>query len=155
MRSRCPRYDEGNVDVDVSKYERVGGTDAGGYFEVAPDVLLAYPREGYVQTEEGARASLIELQRIAEERGRPQALIVLVDRVRSQDSGGRRVWRDEVDSERVGALALVTRSRLSRAIGSFFLGLTRPRIPTAMVPSFDEAVRFARSTLGKQEGADG
>jgi hypothetical protein len=144
------------LDVDVSQFERVGGTDAGDYYEVAPDVLLAYPQDGYVQTESGARASMQELLRIARERGRPLALIVLVDRVRSQDTGGRRVWRDEVDPELVRALALVTRSLLSRAIGSFFLGLTRPIIPTAMVPTFDEAVSWALSELmGRIRASDG
>jgi hypothetical protein len=120
----------------------VGGTEAGGYYALAPDVLLAIPKEGYEQTEEGARASLHEMDRIARERGRAQALFVIVDRVRSQDAGSRRVWQQEMDPRSISALVLVAQSLLARAIGSFFIGLRRPRVPTKMVATVEDGLAW-------------
>lgn len=120
----------------------MGGTAAGGYFEVARDTLLALPNPGYVQTEDGARASLDEFKRLARERGHRHSLIVLVDRVVSQDAGSRRVWSDHMDPGSFCSLALVTSSMLGRAIGSFFLGLRKPAIPTAMFRGLDEAIAW-------------
>ena len=84
-------------ELDVSTLEREGGTTAGAYYRLAPDVLLAWPHDGYVQTVEGARASLQEQCRIAEKCGRRHVVVVMVDRVRSQEAGSRRVWSSEAD----------------------------------------------------------
>jgi hypothetical protein len=138
--------------IDLSKLPRVGGTPAGGYYELEPRIVLAVPNAGYRQTTEGARASLLEANRIARERGASHVTIVLVDRVESQDSGSRRVWTDEADPQLLRALGLVTESLLARAIGSFFMGLTRPRIPTAMFPNLEQAVVWARECLEGPQG---
>jgi hypothetical protein len=91
------------------------------------------PRPGYQQTIAGARASLEEFERLAGERERPLALIVIVDRVLSQDSQSRKLWAEASPRLRAG-LALVCRSPLSRAIASFFIGLRRPSYPLARMP---------------------
>jgi len=132
---------------DIEGLPRVGGTAAGGYYEVAPDVLLAYPHDGYIQTEEGARASMLEMYRIARERGRRVVTVVLVDRVKNQDSAARRVWKDEVDTNILCGLALVSSSMLGRAIASFFIGLTKPRVPTRMMATYPEALDWAEQRL--------
>jgi hypothetical protein len=133
------------VGTNLDDLPRVGGTDAGGYFELGPDVLLAIPSQGYVQSEAGARDSLREMNRIARERGRAQVLLVLVDNVRSQDAGSRRVWQSEMDRSRICAMALVCESLLARAIGSFFIGLRRPTVPTRMVATIEEGLAWAEA----------
>jgi hypothetical protein len=138
--------------VDVSKLDRVGGTKAGGFYVLQPDVLLACPLDGYIQTVDGARESLLEQHRIARELGRRQVLVVLVDRVRSQDSGSRSVWSDEVDTKLMCGLALVGKSPLSRAIASFFLGLRRPRVPTRMFGTTDRAIAWAKTVIAEHGG---
>ncbi len=137
----------GPVDARLEGLPRVGGTDAGGYFELAPDVLVAIPRAGYVQSSEGARRSLEELYRIARERGRRLAVLILVDRVVSQDADSRRVWQRGLDPELVCCLGLVGSTLLARAIGSFFIGLQRPAVPTRMLSDIDTALRWAQERL--------
>jgi hypothetical protein len=139
--------------TEIEDLPRVGGTGAGAYYEVAPDVILAQPREDYVQNEDGARASLLELHRIARERGRKIVSVVLLDRVRGQDAGARRIWKEELDVSLVAGLALVGSSLIGRAIASFFIGLARPTVPTVMVASLDEAVAWATDRLEKDGGA--
>lgn len=137
--------------IDVSGWERVGGTAAGGYFRASPDVLVAVPRLEYRQTVEEARESLREFERVARESGRAQAVIVMVDRVTEQDSGSRRVWSEEASPEHGTSIALVCSSRLSRAIGSFFIGLNRPSMPTRMFATFDEALEWSKRQVRERD----
>jgi hypothetical protein len=137
--------------LDTSAWQRVGGTPAGAYFELEPRILLALPNAGYVQDVGGARRSLEEFNRIARERGSPQVAVVLVDRVVSQDAAARRVWNREIDPRLMCGLVLVCSSLLARAIGSFFIGLSRPRTAISMVATLDQARRAARRMLAEHD----
>lgn len=140
------------AEFDPTVLPQVGGTGAGAYYELEPDIVVAVPREGYVQREPDARASLEEFGRIVRERGRRAALIILVDSVRSQDAASRRVWADEADPDLYCGLALVCGSALARAIGSFFIGLNRPRVPLRMVPDLETARHWARGMVEEHGG---
>lgn len=133
-----------DAEIESGRWPRVGGTSAGGYFEIEAGVLVAVPRPTYSQTAEDARASLAELERLAERRDRPIALVILVDRVVSQDPEGRKVWSSARPGTLAG-LALVCSSRLGRAIGSFFIRLRRPAYPVVMVETIDIAIEWCRA----------
>ncbi|TPV96529.1 MAG: hypothetical protein B7733_04305 [Myxococcales bacterium FL481] len=135
--------------LDPESLRRLGGTDAGGWFEADAGIAVAIPRPAYQQTEAGARASLAELRRISREHQRCFAVIVLVDRVASQDASGRRVWSRELQVDDMASLALVCGSMLARAIGSFFLGLHRPPVPTVMVPTWSAALDWSRRQIDR------
>ena len=144
---------------DIEQHPIVGGTAAGCYRRIAPDVLLAVPNSDYVQVESDARRSLEEMNRLAREAKRRQALLILVDRVRSQDAGSRRVWQRELDPALVCCLGLVTDSLLGRAIASFFIGLRRPTLPTKLFPTIMAGLRWCQARVetdgGPIEPADG
>lgn len=131
------------VGVDTSGWLLAGDSGAGGYFTVAPNVVVAVPRSGYRQTEESARRSLVLLDEIAQAAGHRQSVIVLVDRVQGQDAGSRRVWSSDESTRVRSSLALVCTSALARAIGSFFIGLNRPVTPTRMFASFHAALEWS------------
>jgi hypothetical protein len=135
------------ANLDLGTLPHVGGTAAGGYYQLATDVLLAAPKAGYAQTIDGARASLEELHRLAREQGRRQVLLVLVDRVRSQDVESRRLWRSDVEPRYLCGLGLVCTSLLGRAIGSIFIRFQRPTVNTAMLPSLKEGLSWANERL--------
>jgi hypothetical protein len=136
-------------DIDTSSWTAVGGTEAGAYFEAAPDVIVAVPRLGYRQEAADARKSLEEFHRIARGRARPQAIIVLVDRVASQDASSRRVWSEASENGLRCSLALICASGLSRAIGSFFIGLNRPVVPTKMFETFTQALDWSKARVAE------
>jgi len=137
--------------LDTSAWQRVGGTAAGGFFELEPRILLAVPNAGYSQNVEGARRSLEEFNRIARERGSPHVAVILLDRVVSQDAAARRVWNRDIDQRLMCGIVLVCNSLLARAIGSFFIGLNRPRTAISMVGSLDQARRAARRMLADHD----
>lgn len=140
------------AQVDAARWPKVGGTNAGGYYEVERDILVAVPTPGYVQTTQGARASLGEMNRIARERGRRLGLIVLVDRVRSQDGASRRIWQREMDPSLICGLGLVGGTLLGRAIGSFFVGIYRPAVETKLVDDFASALEWIRGRVQEHGG---
>jgi hypothetical protein len=140
--------------VDTSAWVQVGGTAAGAYYQVgAEPVLVAVPVDGYMQTEAGALKSLSEFERLAREMNQPMAVIILVDRVASQDAASRRVWAERADPRLHQGLALVCSSLLSRAIGSFFMGLNRPKVPTRMFGTYPEALEWAREMVRAARGS--
>jgi hypothetical protein len=140
---------EGIVGNDAQGWQRAGGTGAGGYFYAAPGVLVAVPAPGYMQAAADAERSLAECHRIVREQGRSHAVIVLVDRVASQDGSARRVWAQAKDHDLRCGMALVCRSALARAIGSFFIGLNRPAVPTKMFRDFPDALKWAEEKVRK------
>jgi hypothetical protein len=138
---------------DFSRFPRLGGTSAGAYYLAEPGVLIAEPKPGYRQTLEGARASLEEQERIARQLGEPLVVLVLLEPVRDQDRKARRVWAEEANPSYMRGLSLVGATPLARAIGSFFLGLARPKIPVAMHERFEEGIAWAH-TLMEQARAE-
>jgi hypothetical protein len=143
----APRLSPGACTVSSppprDQWEPLPGTDAGGYFRLRADIIAAIPRPGFIQSEAGARESLRALDRIARDAGRKQAVIVLVDRVASQDSAARKVWSVPRADETRCAQALVCSTMLARAIGSFFLGLSKAAIPTRMFADVESAYVWA------------
>jgi hypothetical protein len=128
------------------------GTEAGAYYRVGPDVVLAVPKPGFKQSEAAAQRSLAALDRIAREAGRKQCMVVLIDRVASQDAASRRVWSAPRTEETRCGQALVCDTLLARAIGSFFLGLSKSAIPTRMFSDLDSACAWAFQTVKDHGG---
>jgi hypothetical protein len=65
-----------------------------------------------------------------------------------QDSEARRLYGHLPDLNVLRGSALVGGTMLGRAIGTFFLGVARPRIPVQLFSSVEEAVAWARSLNG-------
>ena len=139
----------------LQSLEPVGGTAAGRYYRLEGEIYAALPNPGYIQTGEGARRPLDELDRLAHARGKKCVLIVLVDRVASQDPESRRVWSSHRPGETRCGQALVCGNVLARAIGSFFLGLNRGAVPTRMFPNLEQAVAWSREMVETHGGSLG
>jgi hypothetical protein len=135
---------EGLDSETTKQWQQIGGTDAGAYFRASPGVVVAVPRPLYVQNAQDAIRSLEEFNRLAREAGSPLSVVVLVDRVISQDGASRRVWSEGDTHHLRRSLALVCSSPLSRAIGSFFIGLNRPPVPTKMFKYLEQALRWSQ-----------
>lgn len=145
---------DGRMAVDPEKegWDALPSTDSGGFYRIEPNIILAVPLSSFKQTVEHATRSLALFDRLAEEEGSKQSIIVLVDRVASQDAAARRVWSTPRERETRCAQALVCDTILARAIGSFFLGLNRAAVPTRMFASLDEALLWARRMARENGG---
>lgn len=79
-------------------------------------------------------------------------MVVHLGSLVGQDGEARRIYAEGMDPARFYAAALVVTSPLSRAIGSFFLGLTKPRVPARLFESFEAAIAWAQAQRPAEGG---
>ena len=73
--------------------------------------------------------------------------VVFMDRLVQQDSAARTVYRDAPDPAFQVCFALVGGTPFGRAVGSIFIGLSPPKVPTRMFGNLDEALAWVRTRL--------
>ena len=120
----------------------VGRTTNTRYFHTEPDILFVVPDDGLRDDGESAGANAEFQIEFARNLGRRVALVVRMTSLRSQDAAARRVYAERMELEHFYAAALVAANPISRAIASFFLGLTKPRFPTRVHDSYDSAIEW-------------
>jgi hypothetical protein len=110
------------------------------WFEIRDDLIAIVPRPDARDTEESARESIALQQRHWRSVGRRGGVVVFMDNLLDQDSGARAVYMNESDPATTTCYALVGESMFAQAVASVFTGLSRPRVPTRMFRSLDDAL---------------
>jgi hypothetical protein len=136
------------VDIDVSRWTLIGETSNARNYAVEPNVLAVVPHPGSHDTGETARENILAQAAHLRPRG-GGVVLIFFDNLASQDKDARRVYQAESDPDWMRGTALIGGSMMSRAIGSFFLGLSRPRTPLRMFESCEEALAWARELNGR------
>jgi hypothetical protein len=132
------------VDVDVSQWTRIGQSSNADFFEVDEKVLAVVPFDGCEDNDETARESVrIQLDHL-QPRGRKSGIVVFMDRVLVQNAAARQVYRDGPDPAFQACFALVGGTMFGRAVGSIFIGLHPPRVPTKLFATAEPAIDWAR-----------
>ena len=132
-----------------SAWKPIGRTSNTSYFLAGEDVLIVLPDAGLRDNAMSARENTsfqIEATRRA---GRPLGLVVYMSSLLSQDPAARKVYAS-MDASLFTGSALVVANPLARAIGSFFLGLSRPKFPARLVETIEEGIAWL-GTLRTQE----
>jgi len=137
---------------DAAPGSPLGSTINTEYFLLGPDVLLGVPRKGSVDDEVSARANVAFQLDYARASGRPCGVVIVADNLASQDAGARRVYAELMDPALILGTALIVSRPLSRAIGSFFLGLTRPRVKLTMTGSIADALTWIEHLRAERNG---
>jgi hypothetical protein len=118
----------------------VGETLNTRYYRTEPDVLVVIPHPGLKDDGESARINTDYQIDFARQAGKRCAVVVQMTSLLSQDADARRIYAERIGPELFFAAALVATNPISRAIASFFLGLSKPKIPTRVFESFDAAL---------------
>ncbi len=136
---------------DFSHYKEIGKTTNTVVYiaESDPDIMIVVPRQGTIDTGKDARENVAYYQEYARTLGRPCGSVVIMSNMLSQDAEARRAYT-EIDPNLVYGGALVVQSSLSRALGSFFIGLTRPKVPTKLFDSVENAVEWLKTMRPQQ-----
>lgn len=127
-------------------WREIGTTSDAIVYEVEEGIVSIVPFVGCDDTE----ATALEKTRLVTEHYRSCGLrgtvIVFVDPMRRQDRTARSVYReDSIHNPLVLGTALVGGTPLGRAIGSFFLGFSKLKIPFRMFATLDEALPWCRA----------
>jgi len=117
--------------------KKVGNTFNTEYFTYNEDILVVNPNPGYK-----ARSNMEWQQFFARSLERKCGLVVVLNNLLSQDAESRKVYSDGMLPELFYGSALVVSNTLSRAIGSFFIGLSKPVIPLTLVGSIEDGIAW-------------
>lgn len=130
------------MPIELKKIGNTFNTDYSAYNE---DILVVNPNPGYKDNVESARSNIEWQQFFARKLGRKCGLVVVLNNLLSQDAESRKVYSDGMLPELFYGSALVVSNPLSRAIGSFFIGLSKPVIPLTLVGSIEDGIIWLES----------
>jgi hypothetical protein len=137
------------IAIDTTGWEKIGQSTNADFFEVEGRVLAVVPFERCDDNEHTARESIrIQLEHLRAHKKRA-GVLVFMDRILSQSAAAREVYRVAPDPLFQSCFALVGGTIFGRAVGSFFIGIHPPRVPTRLFPTFQEALAWARSMAGE------
>lgn len=131
---------------DFSQYKEIGRTTNTVVYiaESDPDILLVVPREGTKDNSKDARENVAFYHAYARSLGKRCGSVVIMSNMLSQDAETRRAYA-EIDPRLLYGGALVVESALSRALGSFFVGLSRPVVPTKLFDTIENAFEWLKT----------
>lgn len=135
-------------EINTSSWQPIGETSNIRYYEIEPHIIAAVPHQGSSDTGATARENIEFQMEYLRTHGQAGVVVVFFDRMTGQDSEARRLYGHLPDLKVLRGSALVGGTMLGRAIGTFFLGVARPRIPVQLFSSVEEAVAWARSLNG-------
>ena len=124
------------------QWKPLGRTFNTHYFLLSDDVMIVLPDKGLKDDGASARINMDYQTAYARLLGRPCCVIVVIDSLTSQDSEARRIYAAGMHPSLFYAVSLIVSNPLARAIGSFFLGLTRPAVPTRLFESVEDAAAW-------------
>lgn len=123
----------------------VGKTCNTDYTEIDPDILLVAPFPGSKDDGKSARENVDFQAAWAVKAGRRCGVVVVMSSLTSQDGDARRIYAEGMNPQLFFGAALVVGNPLARAIGSFFMGLSRPLVDTRLFDTVDAATAWLRS----------
>jgi hypothetical protein len=124
------------------QWKPLGRTYNTHYFLLADDILIVLPDKGLRDDGASARVNIDYQTAYARLVNKRCCVVVVIDSLSSQDSEARRIYAAGMQPTLFYAAALIVTNPLARAIGSFFLGLTRPAVPTKLFESVDAAAEW-------------
>jgi hypothetical protein len=137
------------MTVDVGKWKNIGKTANADFYEIEPGILAVVPFEGCTDDAKTAAASVkLQLDYLRPKNTRA-GIVIFMDSIAQQTSGARSVYREQPDPMLQVCFALVGGTLFGRAVGSVFLGLSKPVVPTQMFATQDQAIAWCRAQLKK------
>jgi len=130
---------------NISEFEIVGKTDTTDFSIADADILIGTPKPGTVDNPEAAKVNVEFEGNDARKLGKRICVVILVDNLLAQDAETRRIYTEGLGEEDLYGVALVSGKSLGRAIASFFMGLSKPKVPTKIFDSVESAIEWAQS----------
>ncbi|MEM9695881.1 MAG: hypothetical protein AAGA56_25280 [Myxococcota bacterium] len=129
---------------NVDQWQHLGSSTNAEFYEIEAGILAVVPAEGTTDNAETATESVEFQHQHWSAKGRSGGSIIYMDQVGHSEQGAREVYGQLPDPRLITGFALVGGTILGRAIGSVFIGLSRPSAPTKLFGSDTEALAWLR-----------
>ncbi len=133
----------------TAQYQHVGTYIDTDYYLAGPDILLVIPRAEFHDTPELARKTSDYMNDFARAAGKKLGTVVVLTNVLTQDAETRRVYQSLAGNGLYFGLALVVDSALSRALAGFFMGFSKPTIPTQLFGTVEKGIEWLKTIQPK------
>lgn len=130
---------------DFSKYQSIGTDGHSDYYIADPDILMAVPKPGMVDTPKTARVAVDYQTDYARKLGKKCSTLVIMSNVLSQDAETRKIYDEMTVSGLFFGTALIVTNPLSRAIASFAIGLSKPQVPIKLFDTVEKGVEWLQT----------
>ena len=141
------------MHVPDAGWRHLGAVARCQYYEAGARILAAWPVDKMIDTAETAAANSAYQRDHFLAQGAPGVVVIFFDRIAHQDRGAREVYTTRTTPDWACGIALIGGSMLTRALGSFFMGLSKPIVPTKMFADYEAAMPWILERLGRVEGA--
>ncbi len=138
------------MSIDLKNWTKFAQTDNADFYQVDESILAVVPHEGCTDDDVTAKASIDTQLAYLRAQNKKAGVVIFVDGIAQQTAGARHVYRDMVDSDHQVCFVLVGGTVFGRAVGSIFLGLAKPCIPTKMFTSPEQAVDWCHEQVKKR-----
>ena len=124
----------------------LGRTANTEYFRMKERILVAIPDEGTTDDETTAWENHAFQRDHFASVGAPGIVIIFFDRLGDQTRGARQVYAATATPDWSCGFALVGGTALTRALASFFMGLSKPAVATRMFGDLEAALPWIATT---------
>lgn len=138
------------MNADIKNWNKFGQTANADFYEISPGILAVVPFNGCTDDETTAKASVRTQLDYLRHNNQKAGVVIFMDNIAQQTAGARAVYRDEPDPAHQVCFALVGGTVFGRAVGSVFLGLSQPRVPTQMFATLEQALEWCCTQLKKE-----
>lgn len=131
--------------TDFSQYQHFGTLSGADYYLIDADIIFIVPSKDFFDNANQARESAEFQNAYARKLGKKCATLVVMSNVLSQDAESRRVYGEQAASGLYYGAALVVDNALSRALGSFLIGMSQQAVPIRLFDSVEKGIDWLRS----------
>lgn len=131
--------------ADFSQYQHLGNLSGADYYQVDDDILLIVPLKGFFDSPKQARESAEFQNACARQMGKRCGNVIVMSNVLSQDAETRRIYSEHAASGLFYGVALIVDNALSRALGSFLVGMAQVKIPIKLFDSVEKGIEWLRT----------
>jgi hypothetical protein len=137
------------MTIDTKAWTKFGQTANADFYEIEPGLLAVVPFDGSTDDEATAKASVEMQLNYLRPKGQKAGVIIFMDNIAQQTASARAAYRDLPDPAYQACFALVGGTTFGRAVGSVFLGLSKPRVATQMFATLEQAMKWCHSQVNK------
>lgn len=137
------------MSIDTKNWTKIGQTANADFYQIDGSTLAVVPFEGCTDDQSTATASVETQKAYLRSKGQKAGIIIFMDPVAQQTAEARVAYRDLPDPQYQVCFALVGGTVFGRAVGSVFLGLSKPRVPTQMFATQEQALAWCHAQVKK------
>jgi hypothetical protein len=131
--------------TDFSQYQHFSEMAGANYYLVDDDIILIVPPKGFFDNPDQARESADFQDAYARKLGKKCGDVILMSNVLSQDAESRRIYSEQAANGLYYGVALIVDNALSRALGSFLIGMTQSKIPIKLFDTVEKGIAWLRT----------